>query len=483
MIRKLQTAGRRLCALLTAAAVLAMTPGVSAQAVTANGAIARGIDVSKHNGAVNWGQVAGTGINFTFIKVGSTKSGVDPQFAANITGAQAAGLRTGVYLYSYAVTPEQAAEEARLVLQWIEPYTVNYPIVFDIEDKCHKNLSSQELIDIINAFCTAIDAAGYYPMVYSYKNMFTGKLSNVGWDKWVAQYDDACDYNNNVCFWQYSSHGSVNGVGGRVDVNYQYKDYSQLIIPEGFIGHNGSVRFYRNWKMQKGWVDYNNTRYYLDGAGNLVSGWLTDADGRIYYLSPQDGSIARGQCAVDGANYYFTAEGVKTAGWVVLEDKKYFYDPAGNGAMKTDWYSDESGNFYFFDRAQGFMLTGAQVIDGANYMFSPEGIRMSGMIAAADGSYYYDPASGQMVRGWFETAGKTCFADAAGHVVTGLYEIEKQLYFFDETGALIRNQTLELNGKTYTSSPEGILTEVIPAEVIPAEGAPEQSAAQTAPAA
>ncbi len=108
---------------------------------------------------------------------------------------------------------------------------------------------------------------------------------------------------------------------------------------------------------------------------------------------------------------------------------------------------------------------------------------MSGMIVAADGSYYYDPASGQMVRGWFETAGKTCFADAAGHVVTGLYEIEKQLYFFDETGALIRNQTLELNGKTYTSSPEGILTEVIPAEVIPAEGAPEQSAAQTAPAA
>lgn len=479
MIRKFTAAGRRLCALLTAAAVLAVTPGIQAQAVTANGAIARGIDVSKHNGAVNWGQVAGAGINFTFIKVGSTKSGVDPQFAANITGAQAAGLRTGVYLYSYAVTPEQAAEEARLVLQWIEPYTVNYPIVFDIEDKCHKNLSSQELIDIINAFCTTIDAAGYYPMVYSYKNMFTGKLSSVGWDKWVAQYDDACDYNNNVCFWQYSSHGNVSGVGGRVDVNYQYKDYSQFIIPEGFIGHNGSVRFYRNWKMQKGWVDHNNTRYYLDGAGNLVSGWLTDADGRTYYLSPQDGSIARGQCVVDGANYYFTAEGVKTAGWVVLDDRKYFYDPASNGAMKTDWYSDETGSFYFFDRAQGFMLTGAQVIDGANYMFSPEGVRMSGMIQGADGSYYYDPASGQMVRGWFEAAGGTSYADAAGHVVTGLYEIEKQLYYFDETGALIRNQTLELNGKTYTASPEGVLAEVVPA----AEPVVEQPAGEAAAAA
>jgi len=459
-LARLKTAAKRLCALFAAAAVLGMMPAAEAAAVSASGAIARGIDVSKYNGAVNWNQVAASGINFTFIKAGSSKSGVDPQFAANMTGAQAAGLRTGVYLYSYATTPEQAAEEANMVLQWIAPYTVNYPIVFDIEDSCHKSLSNQELIDIINAFCTTIDAAGYYPAVYSYKNMFLGKLSNVGWDKWIALYQDTCDYNNNVCFWQYSSSGSVNGVGGRVDVNYQFKDYSQLIIQEGFIGHNGSVRFYRDWKMQKGWVDYNNTRYYLDGAGNLVSGWLTDADGSTYYLSPADGSIARGQCQVDGANYYFTAEGVKTVGWVVLNDQKYFYDPATGGAMKTDWYSDEAGNFYFFDRASGVMLTGAQNIDGADYLFSPEGIRMSGMVAMPDGSYYYDPASGQMVRGWFETAGRTCYADGAGHVVTGLYEIEKQLYYFDETGALVRNQALELNGVAYQASPEGVLGEI-----------------------
>ncbi len=434
MIRKEQIlrAAKKACALLTVMAVLGVMPAIEAMAVSASGAIARGIDVSKHNGAVNWNQVASSGINFTFIKVGSAKSGVDPQFAANITGAQAAGLRTGVYLYSYATTPEQAMAEANMVLEWIEPYTVNYPIVFDIEDSCHKSLSNQELIDIINAFCITIDGAGYYPMVYSYKNMFTGKLSNVGWDKWVAQYDDACDYNNNVCFWQYSSHGSVNGVGTRVDVNYQFKDYSQLIIPEGFIGHNGSVRFYRNWKMQKGWVDYNGTRYFLDGAGNLVSGWMTDVDGSTYYLSPADGSIARGQCQVDGANYYFTAEGVKTTGWVVLNDQRYFYDPAMGGTMKTDWYSDEAGNFYFFDNASGVMMTG-----------------------------------------WFETAGKTCFADGEGHVVTGLCEIENRLYYFDENRALVRDQVLELNGIAYQASPEGVLSEV-PAPAL------EEAAAETA---
>lgn len=396
MIKKYRLIMKRCCAAFLAVAALGLLPAGSAHAVTANGAISRGIDVSMHNGTVNWEQVAASGIQFTFIKAGSTKSGVDPQFAANITGAQASGLKTGVYLYSYATTPEQAANEADLVLQWIDPYTVNYPIVFDIEDPCHKSLTDQQMIDIINAFCMKIDAAGYYPVVYSYKNMFTSKLSIAGWDKWVAQYGDSCEYNNNVCFWQYSSHGSVNGVGGRVDVNYQYKDYSDLIIPEGFLAHNDSVRFYRNWRMQKGWIEYNDTRYYLDGAGNLVRGWFTDATG-TYYLTPEDGSIARGQCYIDGANYYFTAEGVKTSGWVMLNDLKY----------------------------------------------------------------YYDPATGVMVTGWFNAENKTCFADADGHILTGSYEIDGLPYYFDETGALVRNQRLELNGAVYQASPEGVLTEVV----------------------
>lgn len=187
-------------AMAMAVAVLGMLPMGQVSAANANGAIAQGVDASKHNGAVNWGQVAASGMQFAFIKVGSTNSGVDPQFASNITGAQSAGLKTGIYLYSYATTPEQAQQEANLVLQWIEGYTVNYPIVFDIEDKCHKNLSNQQLIDIINAFCTTIDAAGYYPMVYSYKNMFDTKLSICGWDRWVAQYNSSCGHTNNVCF-------------------------------------------------------------------------------------------------------------------------------------------------------------------------------------------------------------------------------------------------------------------------------------------
>ncbi len=520
--------------MLLAAAMLAFAPAEGALAVTSNGAIAQGVDVSKYNGPVNWNQVAASGMKFAFIKAGSTKSGVDPQFAANITGAQAAGIRAGVYIYSYAVTPEQAANEANLVLQWIAPYTVSFPIVFDVEDSCHKSLSAQQLTDIVNAFCSVIDGAGYYPMVYSGKSFFSQKLSGIGWDKWVAQYNDSCDYNNNVCFWQYSSHGNIGGVSGRVDMNYQYKDYSQLIIPEGFIAHNGNVRFYQNWRMQKGWVSYNGTRYYLDGAGNLVRGWFTDPAG-TYYLSPADGSIARGQCQIDGGDYYFTAEGLKTTGWVTVGERRFYYDPAGDGIMKREWLSDDKGNFYYFDKTDGHMLTGAQVVDnveylftaegirqsgwaslengtfyydpasgakvrgfvddpkgrrylspddghmvtgaavieGKNYFFSPEGFMATGMVAREDGSYYYDPATGQMVTGWFAAGDKTYYADTAGHIVTGVYEIEKQPYYFDQTGALVRGQAVEVNGKAYTTTPEGVLVETPapePSPAAPAEG-------------
>lgn len=475
MMKRFGLWARKACAALMAVAILGILPCENAQAVSANGAIAKGVDVSKYNGAVNWQQVAASGMKFAFVKVGSTKSGIDPQFAANITGAQAAGLKTGVYIYSYATTPEQAINEANLVLQWVEPYTVNYPIVFDIEDNCHKSLSAQQMIDIINAFCTTIDAAGYYPMVYSYKNLFDSKLSIAGWDRWVAQYNDTCGTNNNVCFWQYSSKGRVNGISGNVDLNYQYKDYSQLIIPEGFIEHNGNVRFYQNWRMQRGWIGYNDTRYYLDGAGNLVRGWFTDTTG-TYYLSPVDGSIARGQCNVDGSDYYFTAEGIKTSGWVVLNDLKYFYEPANDGIMKREWLSDEKGNFYYFDKTDGHMLTGAQVIEGANYFFSPEGIRMTGMLSREEGCYYYDPSTGQMVVGWFAAENETYYADELGHIVTGVYEINKQPYYFTETGTLLRNGTIEVEGVTYNTTPEGVMVQV---EAAMAGGEEAEAAAGT----
>lgn len=393
-MKRIRNTIRRFAAMTVAVAIIwTLQPAE----VSAAKALAHGVDVSKYNGGVNWNQAKNAGIEFALIKVGSTKSGVDPNFAANITGAQAAGIKTGVYIYSYATTPEEAVNEANLVLEWIGNYTINFPIVFDIEDRNHKNLSQEQLIAIINSFCMTIDAAGYYPMVYSYKNMFDAKLNICGWDRWVAHYSDSCGATNNVCIWQYTSKGRMAGFSGNVDLNYQYKDYASLIIPEGFVDRNGCTRFYRNWRMQRGWVDYNNTRYYLDSAGNLVRGWFTDEAGAIYYLTPQDGSIARGQCVVDGAEFFFNADGVRQTGFVMLET----------------------------------------------------------------GTSYYDAATGQKLKGWIHLGEQTYFADEAGHIVTGVYTIENQPRYFGTDGVLVKNQEVELDGVSYITTSEGTLTPVV----------------------
>ncbi|MBQ9438631.1 MAG: hypothetical protein IJU50_09910, partial [Lachnospiraceae bacterium] len=98
-------------------------------AVNPSQAIAVGIDVSKWQGAVDWNQVAASGVSFAFIKLGSSYSGIDPYFYYNIAGAQAAGIKTGAYLYSYAKSVEEAAAEAAMMVQVLDPLTVNMPVV------------------------------------------------------------------------------------------------------------------------------------------------------------------------------------------------------------------------------------------------------------------------------------------------------------------------------------------------------------------
>ena len=179
---------------------------------------------------------------------------------------------------------------------------------------------------------------------------------------------------------------------------------------------------------------------------------------------------------IDWAKLPAGAEGIKTAGLVTVGEQKFYYDPLNNGIMKKEWYSDEKGNFYFFDRTDGHMLTGDQVIDGLKFLFGADGIRQSGMIAREDGSsYYYDPATGQMVSGWFNIADKTYYADELGHIVTGIYPVAKQNYYFDEKGVLIRNQVLDLNGVQYQADENGILTEIVP---VPEEDTAAAAAAQ-----
>lgn len=339
-------------AALCFAGMLALVPSQYAQAVGAGSSIARGIDVSKHNLAIDWSQVPSSGVSFVFVKAGSTNSGVDPYFDANMRGANEAGLKTGVYLYSYATNVEQAQNEANLLLQWMSNYTVSYPVVYDVEDASQKNLSQAQLQDIINTFCSTIEAQGYYPVVYSNKNMFINKIGNIKYDKWVAQYADALEYEG-AAFWQNTSHGSVAGIPTRVDMNYQFKDYSSIIVADGFATRGDQKVFYANYRMQRScWVGWEDRKYHLDENGFVQKGcWFEDETGR-YFLATKDGHALREDVTIQGVEYYFDENAVMQTGLVVRPD----------------------GNTYYYDASGALQKNVTVTIDGVNYAVDKKGI-------------------------------------------------------------------------------------------------------------
>ncbi len=190
----------------------------------------KGIDVSKHNGSIDWGAVKNSGIDFVIIRCGyrGSSSGalvIDPMYTANINGAKNAGLNVGVYFFSQAVNEAEAVEEASMVLDLISPYSLQYPVYIDVEKSRGRGdeISPDERTATIRAFLSTIQSAGYVGGVYSNKIWFENRI-NVGslldYKIWLAQYMDVPTYTaSRYDMWQYTSKGSVPGIAGNVDMN------------------------------------------------------------------------------------------------------------------------------------------------------------------------------------------------------------------------------------------------------------------------
>ena len=392
-MKKVRVIVRNLIALMLAISLtLAPCTFRAEAAVTSAGSIAKGIDVSKYQGQINWSQVAASGVKFAFLRIGTSIGGMDPTFLYNIQQAQANGIKVGVYIYSYATTVEQATFEAMSVISWLEPFGLQLPVVFDVEDKCHSKLDPVSLSAIINTFCILIDSAGYTPMVYTYKNFYHTKIGASPWDKWMAQYADTLNTNEGVAFWQYSSSGSVPGIKTKVDMNYQYKDYSKQIIQEGFIAHNGGTRFYLNWKMQKGWISYQGKKYFADALGNILKGWFVNTDGKMYYFDMGTGAAAVGATDIAGFKFYFDESGAQRTGYVDYGQGNKYFDPLANGAMATDWYN-YNGTMHYADK-NGDQAIGLIKINGGDYYFKEDGSLVVNQVVDIDGTQYTADATG-----------------------------------------------------------------------------------------
>ena len=204
-----------------------------------------GIDVSEHDGQIDWQTVKNAGVEFVFLRVGYRGySGgqivSDKYYTKNLQGAQEAGIDIGLYFYSQAITPEEALEEAEVVLSAVGDAKITYPIVYDWEfvttDTARTDdISAKTLTECSIAFCERIKQAGYLPMIYQNKNTSLLNLNLpelTDYDFWLAEYTDTPTYYYNYQIWQYSAAGTIPGISGEVDMNICFKDYTNSIKKE-----------------------------------------------------------------------------------------------------------------------------------------------------------------------------------------------------------------------------------------------------------
>lgn len=191
-----------------------------------------GVDVSKFQGDINWKKVAAAGIEYAFIRVGyrgysEGKLNLDEQFKKNIKGAIKAGLDVGVYFFSQAISEEEAREEAEFVMDAVEGYDLQLPIVYDPESILNEeartdDVSAEQFTKNTVAFCKAIEEGGYDAMVYAnlmwqaYK-LELGELTDI--PMWYADYESKPQTPYHFEYWQYTSTGSVDGISGDVDLD------------------------------------------------------------------------------------------------------------------------------------------------------------------------------------------------------------------------------------------------------------------------
>lgn len=205
----------------------------------------KGIDVSKWQGKINWETVVKFGeIKFAMLRSSfgwcNDNTQIDPYFNTNYNECKKHKIPCGAYHYSYAKNKEQAQREAQYVLSVLKGKQFEFPIAFDIEeDVILNNLTRNGIAEIIKGFCETIENAGYYVCVYSSKSrieQFTQEIFDK-YDIWLANWDVAEPKTNvNYGMWQYTSKGSVIGIQGRVDLNYCYKDYPNIMLVNGLNG-------------------------------------------------------------------------------------------------------------------------------------------------------------------------------------------------------------------------------------------------------
>lgn len=206
----------------------------------------KGIDVSHHQGVIDWNKVKAAGIEFALLRTGygvENEKQIDSQFERNYRECKRLGIPVGAYHYSYAANPAEAKRELDFFLKIIKGKTFEYPVMFDIEDETLMKLPKSVLTENVIAFCDGLEKAGYYAALYSNPDWLTQRLDYARlkrFDLWLADWRKNPSRAFAHGIWQYSQTGRVNGISVNVDLDVAYRDYPAIIKKAGLNGFGKS---------------------------------------------------------------------------------------------------------------------------------------------------------------------------------------------------------------------------------------------------
>lgn len=215
----------------------------------------KGVDISSHNGDLDMNKIKEAGYTFVMIRLGygdDEEDQDDIMFETNVRKAEAAGLDWGAYIYSYAMSEKEVLSEVNHTLRLLKGKKPTMPIAFDWEEDEYKERmgmpSDDELRRLTYNYLSSIQAAGYYPILYTGCEWLDGALDHTdiiyNFDIWLAQWYYTYDYHTRpLGMWQYGGETNylespyIDGIDGAIDKNFSYKNYPMIIQAYGYNNH------------------------------------------------------------------------------------------------------------------------------------------------------------------------------------------------------------------------------------------------------
>ena len=313
-------------------------------------AICKGIDVSYHNGTIDWKKVKQSEVEYAIIRCGygtNDKNQDDKKWEENVKGCIDNNIPYGVYLYSYADTVEKASSEADHAIRLLQGKKFKYPVYYDLEEEAiRKKLSKTEIANIAKTFCNKLSAKGYTVGIYANKDWFTNYLIDScfnNWTKWVAQYNTVCNYQGKYDMWQCSSTGRVPGISGNVDLNYSYSPFENshgggntnnggttTKYPDGLNEIEGELYYFKNNRIDtsySGLAQYGNEWYYIEN-GKVNWNYTGLAQHGIEWFYIENGKLNWNHSGIVEYNNQ----------WFYVEKGRLNWNYTGLGQSGNDWY-------------------------------------------------------------------------------------------------------------------------------------------------